>query len=153
MEMKRTSSGGRAADRRSSAPCVPGTVGTGADQTGTTDTAAAPMKPWHSVSSLTQPEVSTIPEVATIPEVSVLGGAKQDGRVRTVVVAKGPVAQHPRRTPGRRATIAEGVTERSGLPEHLVRRLSQFMDSTSSLLMAPPSSRQPEGVRQQDSGR
>ena len=118
-------------DRRFSAPCLPDTIP--GDQKETSNVAAATaMKHSHSVPSL-PPEVPTIPEDSEVR-------AKQGGRVRTVVVAKAPDA-FSARTAGRRATIAEGASQKSGLPPHLLRRLSQFMESTSSLLLASPSSR------------
>ena len=76
------------------------------------------MKHSHSVSSF--PDVSTIPE-----------NEEAGHHARKVMAARtAPVGRS-----GRRATIAEGVTERTSLPPDLVRRLSQFMDSTSALLL------------------
>ncbi|KAL8615991.1 hypothetical protein ACOMHN_014953 [Nucella lapillus] len=119
-------------NRRSSAPSCLSDKRTDRKTTTTTTSpkgTATPMKHSHSASSF--------PVAAMIPEDAEMTEDQSDlKRVSFTEVSDKESGRY-----GRRATIAEGVVEASSLPPHLVRRLSEFMDSTSALLTNPASHR------------
>ncbi|KAK7100389.1 uncharacterized protein [Littorina saxatilis] len=111
-----------------SSPCLPETI---RSQQAESSNPVSAMK--HSQSASCFPHTSTIPEDTAVSETATFEAASS--KVHTVMAAKPSDAQ-PARS-GRRATIVEGVREEgSKLPAHLARRFSQFMDSTSGLLMS-----------------